>query len=306
MISSTTASQSPFSIESKEPFSFSSQIKIYKPILLQGKKAYQCRFPQCEKIFRFKSDMERHMIVHSDDKPFICPDPTCNKAFKRADALKNHIQSHNNHYNYVCSFPGCNAQFRKKAILQYHLTKHLPSQNFSCSSPGCKETFLTFKNLRNHQRNGCSPDIEKAFSDDEKQSKLAQSSTGDDLELFSLDFEPNFLQQPEIREEISSSSPSLSLSLPKKLLHTEKEEGSPAVKLPAQLKELLEARFKASGDTDSSSLKIQNLLHTTYKRLKEENQELLQKIFSKLKKENDELKEKLASVLSQCEKEIVP
>ncbi len=302
----STTSQSPFSFESNEPFSFSSKIKIYKPILLQGKKAYQCRFPQCEKIFRFKSDMERHMIVHSDNKPFICPDPTCNKAFKRADALKNHIQSHNNHYNYVCSFPGCNAQFRKKAILQYHLTKHLPSQNFSCSSPGCKETFLTFKNLRNHQRSGCSPDI--AFSDDEKQSKPAQSSAGDDLELFSLDFDQNMFQQPEIQKEISisSPSPSLSLSLPKKLIHTEKEEGTPAVKLPAQLKEILEARFKASGDTDSSSMKIQSLLHTTYKKLKEENQELLQKIFSKLKKENDELKEKLATVLSQCGDEIVP
>ncbi len=94
--------------------------------------------------------MERHVIIHSKDRPHICNFPNCNRSFKRPDALKNHLQTHNEDFSFVCTVKGCNAQFHKKAALQYHLLKH-NSEKFLCDFPGCQKSFLTYKHLKQHK-----------------------------------------------------------------------------------------------------------------------------------------------------------
>ncbi|RKP34739.1 hypothetical protein BJ085DRAFT_14849, partial [Dimargaris cristalligena] len=47
---------------------------------------YKCPF--CERQFIRKYDMERHIRIHTGEKPFICK--TCLETFIRKDTLKTH------------------------------------------------------------------------------------------------------------------------------------------------------------------------------------------------------------------------
>lgn len=115
-----------------------------------NRKSYKCLSYRCEKTFRFKSDMERHIIIHSKDRPYICSFPNCSRSFKRPDALKNHLQTHSQDFSFACTVKGCNAQFHKRTSLQYHLLKH-NSEKFLCDFPGCQKSFLTYKHLKQHK-----------------------------------------------------------------------------------------------------------------------------------------------------------
>lgn len=105
----------------------------YEKIVEDGKKIYKCLAEKCEKVFRFKSDIERHVIVHTKERPFACRYPCCGKSFKRPDALKSHIQVHNEGFPSVCYIPDCSLRFHKGSSLQYHVLKH--------NEENCKQRF---------------------------------------------------------------------------------------------------------------------------------------------------------------------
>jgi hypothetical protein len=128
---------------------------LFEQITLNDKKAFRCLISECGKTFRFKSDMERHIIIHSKDRPYTCTFASCNKKFKRPDALKNHLQTHNEDFPFICTSPGCDEKFHKKAALQYHLLKHNNTEKFTCDFPGCQRSFLTYRHLKQHQSSVC-------------------------------------------------------------------------------------------------------------------------------------------------------
>ena len=43
----------------------------------------------CNKLFRDKSDLNRHIRTHTGEKPFVCP--KCYAAFTRQDSLRKHV-----------------------------------------------------------------------------------------------------------------------------------------------------------------------------------------------------------------------
>mmetsp|Transcript_22183 Transcript_22183/g.19016 ORF Transcript_22183/g.19016 Transcript_22183/m.19016 type:complete len:99 (-) Transcript_22183:1865-2161(-) len=71
------------------------------------KKTFHCRFPDCGKVFRYRSEIVRHIATHSNYRPYICQHDGCHKSFKRLDALENHMRVHSKEKPYVCSQPGC-------------------------------------------------------------------------------------------------------------------------------------------------------------------------------------------------------
>ena len=99
------------------------QPKLYQQITTQGKKTFQCLNPACEKIFKYKSDVERHVISHTKEKPIVCPYPSCNKNFKRPYSLRYHIQTiHLESTSIPCPL-GCHFKFRNRISLKLHLCK---------------------------------------------------------------------------------------------------------------------------------------------------------------------------------------
>jgi len=117
----------------------------------KDKKIFKCTFPDCGKIFRFKSAIIRHQCVHANNRPYPCPEDGCNKAFKRADALENHMRIHSKETPFICTQPDCNLQFPTKAALRYHLLKHEGQRAYRCSYEGCGRTFITQAQLKQHE-----------------------------------------------------------------------------------------------------------------------------------------------------------
>lgn len=87
-------------------------------------KSYSCRYPGCEKSFRYKSEILRHLVTHANSRPYVCPYKECRKGFKRSDALATHIRIHTRDKPFQCPSETCKCAFATKAGLRYHLSRH--------------------------------------------------------------------------------------------------------------------------------------------------------------------------------------
>jgi len=137
-----------FPMQTMEP---AEPVNAGEEVMKDGKKFQACIFPGCGKIFRFKSELARHSVVHNTQRSFNCPHVGCFKTFKREDALKNHIRIHTGEQPFKCDFEGCHETFPTKAGLRYHMLKHNGDKTFFCSFPGCEKSFLTQAQLRQHE-----------------------------------------------------------------------------------------------------------------------------------------------------------
>jgi len=98
---------------------------VYDMVADEDRKKYVCKQAGCGKIFRYKSEIERHIATHSESRPFVCQYENCFKAFKRADALENHIRSsHTKETPFACPFPECGMKFTTHGSFRYHVLKH--------------------------------------------------------------------------------------------------------------------------------------------------------------------------------------
>lgn len=87
---------------------------------------YVCSVESCQKTFRDKSKLKRHMLVHTGDKPFRCL--FCGKCFSLDFNLKTHLRIHTGEKPYVCSFQGCNKSFSQSNNLSLHEKSHKHDQ----------------------------------------------------------------------------------------------------------------------------------------------------------------------------------
>lgn len=139
-------------LESTSISSRSPQTKLYEEVTVSNKKIYNCLIPGCGKTFKFKSEMKRHLTIHSNDRPYVCTFPECGKTFKRADALSNHFRIHSRSTPFNCPVPECMSQFTTKSALRYHLLKHTGDKIFKCNYPGCNKAFITYAQLKQHEK----------------------------------------------------------------------------------------------------------------------------------------------------------
>lgn len=176
----------------------------YETQMLNKKVHYFCKHPGCDKSFRFKSEIERHVATHTNERPFPCKHADCNKAFKRLDALENHMRIHTKEAPFACDFTGCGKRFSTKASLRYHLLKHKDDKIYKCKFPGCKKAFITLFQLKQH---------EKAANYHKKIEALAAEKKPDVYEpLFTSDPQDSILMHfstPQKMVELEKKPPTL-------------------------------------------------------------------------------------------------
>ena len=83
---------------------------------LKGETPYSCNL--CGKTFAFQQSFHKHMLYHTDEKPYTCTWKDCGKAFKELSTLQNHERIHSGERPFVCET--CNKSFRQRVSYLVH------------------------------------------------------------------------------------------------------------------------------------------------------------------------------------------
>ena len=108
----------------------------------------QFKCPECEKVFRFKQNLSRHINLHTGAKPFICE--YCARQFRDASALVVHVKiKHNDRSNLPHACDICNKRFCNKSSKDTHVLLHNADKKFMCDK--CGNSFRTEFYLKRHE-----------------------------------------------------------------------------------------------------------------------------------------------------------
>ncbi|XP_075143824.1 uncharacterized protein LOC142218791 [Leptodactylus fuscus] len=107
-------------------------------------KIFSCS--ECEKYFKFKSELVNHQRTHTGEKPFSCPE--CGKCFNHKTHLIRHQRIHTGEKPFSCS--ECGKYFARKSHLLLHQRTHTGEKPFLCSE--CGKCFTAKSDLVKHQR----------------------------------------------------------------------------------------------------------------------------------------------------------
>ena len=85
-------------------------------------KPYACSF--CPTSFVGRTDLERHILIHTGEKPFKCPH--CPYQCIRKWNLKSHMKIHTGEKPFCCQH--CDFKTSHKSNMEWHLvSKHKPN-----------------------------------------------------------------------------------------------------------------------------------------------------------------------------------
>ncbi|XP_075989850.1 uncharacterized protein LOC142985519 [Anticarsia gemmatalis] len=108
-----------------------------------GRRGPHCT--QCNKQFHTPSALNKHMRVHTGEKPYICPE--CGKAFSSTYTLSVHKFIHTGEKPYHCSF--CDYACRDGSTLRKHQHRHLGIvKTYPCAK--CKKSFKSSQTRKLH------------------------------------------------------------------------------------------------------------------------------------------------------------
>uniref|UniRef100_A0A8C8ZP37 Zinc finger protein n=1 Tax=Prolemur simus TaxID=1328070 RepID=A0A8C8ZP37_PROSS len=124
--------------ECMKKFISANQLKRHM-ITHSEKRPYHCEI--CNKSFKRLDQVGAHKVIHSEDKPYKCK--LCGKGFAHRNVYKNHKKTHSEDRPFQCE--ECKALFRTPFSLQRHLHK-----KYRCEL--CNKAFVTPSVLRSHKK----------------------------------------------------------------------------------------------------------------------------------------------------------